>query len=410
MTRTSPLGEFAMTIRSAAYTLRRAFSSRATLAASLGDLRPLRNEVTADRHLAEAVGWLCRAQDAAPVGGVSYGFDLRSGWLPPYPETTGYIITTLLQCAQAGGAGLDAAGLRERAARMADWLTMVQLESGALPGGIVGVKLVPTVFNTGQVLEGWTEACSARPDEPVQRCLARAAEWLVAVQDEDGCWRKYLSPLTVQTPATYNVRTAAALLKAGQLLDEPAWTRAALKNLDWALTQQDGHGWFDNNCLTDNSRPLTHTLGYTLEGLLDAAELSGQERYLNAVRLSSEHLKGAVQSNGFLSGRLDARWQPMVSWNCLTGSCQLALVWYRLAKAVGDPAYAEVAGRLLEFVKATQKVGPTDLPVPLQGGGVPDGIRGGIKGSHPIWGGYDPFRYPNWAAKFFVDALLAAPK
>jgi hypothetical protein len=33
---------------------------------------------------------------------------------------------------------------------------------------------------------------------------------------------------------------------------------------------------------------------------------------------------------------------------------------------------------------------------------------GAIKGSHPIWGGYDPFRYPNWAAKFFADALMAS--
>ncbi|MBC8072612.1 MAG: hypothetical protein IAG13_30100, partial [Deltaproteobacteria bacterium] len=34
--------------------------------------------------------------------------------------------------------------------------------------------------------------------------------------------------------------------------------------------------------------------------------------------------------------------------------------------------------------------------------------RGAIKGSHPIWGGYSPFTYPNWATKFFVDALLLA--
>jgi hypothetical protein len=198
-------------------------------------------------------------------------------------------------------------------------------------------------------------------------------------------------------------------LKAGRLLDEPAWTRAALKNFDWALTQQDRQGWFDNNCLTDKSCPLTHTLGYTLEALLDAAELAGEERYLTAVRRSSEHLKGAVRANGFLSGRLDAQWQPRVSWSCLTGSCQLALVWYRLAKAVGDPAYVEVAGRLLAFVKATQKEGPMD-PAAQKNGRGPVGTHGGIKGSHPIWGGYEPFRYPNWAAKFFVDALLAAPK
>jgi len=34
------------------------------------------------------------------------------------------------------------------------------------------------------------------------------------------------------------------------------------------------------------------------------------------------------------------------------------------------------------------------------------GIRGGIPGSHPRGGDYMTNRYPNWAAKFFMDALM----
>ncbi len=33
-------------------------------------------------------------------------------------------------------------------------------------------------------------------------------------------------------------------------------------------------------------------------------------------------------------------------------------------------------------------------------------MRGGIAGSAPIWGDYSRFEYPNWAAKFFADALM----
>ena len=33
-------------------------------------------------------------------------------------------------------------------------------------------------------------------------------------------------------------------------------------------------------------------------------------------------------------------------------------------------------------------------------------VRGAIKGSQPIWGRYAPFSYPNWATKFFIDAVL----
>ena len=34
------------------------------------------------------------------------------------------------------------------------------------------------------------------------------------------------------------------------------------------------------------------------------------------------------------------------------------------------------------------------------------GVRGALKGSHPINGDYMTWRYPNWAAKFFMDALM----
>ncbi len=32
--------------------------------------------------------------------------------------------------------------------------------------------------------------------------------------------------------------------------------------------------------------------------------------------------------------------------------------------------------------------------------------NGGIGGSEPIWKGYFPLSYINWAAKFYLDALL----
>ena len=37
----------------------------------------------------------------------------------------------------------------------------------------------------------------------------------------------------------------------------------------------------------------------------------------------------------------------------------------------------------------------------------PDAIvRGAVAGSAPIWGRYSMFEFPNWAAKFFADAVM----
>ncbi len=49
----------------------------------------------------------------------------------------------------------------------------------------------------------------------------------------------------------------------------------------------------------------------------------------------------------------------------------------------------------LAYLKTTQRLDHTDAAV-----------RGGIAGSAPIWGDYSRFEYPNWAAKFFADALM----
>ena len=31
---------------------------------------------------------------------------------------------------------------------------------------------------------------------------------------------------------------------------------------------------------------------------------------------------------------------------------------------------------------------------------------GALNGSYPFWGKYEPFAYPNWATKYFADALM----
>jgi hypothetical protein len=59
------------------------------------------------------------------------------------------------------------------------------------------------------------------------------------------------------------------------------------------------------------------------------------------------------------------------------------------------PAYWEVANQLLEQMKRLQNVRDRGKP-----------YYGAIKGSHPIYGRYARLQYPNWATKFFIDALL----
>src|SRR4051812_11872639 len=81
-----------------------------------------RRPVRLGEQLDAAYQWICTAQDATPDGGVSGCYNLLHGWAGSYPETTGYIIPTLLHY----GRTKRIADARTRAIRMADWENEVQ--------------------------------------------------------------------------------------------------------------------------------------------------------------------------------------------------------------------------------------------------------------------------------------------
>src|SRR5208283_5131651 len=106
-------------------------------------------------HLNAIYAWLCAAQDATPDNGVSAWYTLIDGWMPSYPETTGYIIPTLFDYSRY----CNDLTARSRAIAMATWEVDVQLSNGAIRGGHLGYQPPePAVFNTGQVIFGWVAA------------------------------------------------------------------------------------------------------------------------------------------------------------------------------------------------------------------------------------------------------------
>lgn len=315
-------------------------------------------------------------------------FSLLEGWSASYPETTGYVVPTFLEVARTA----EDRNLRTRARRMLDWLTSIQLPGGGFQGGVVNERpIVPVTFNTGQVLMGL--AAGARElDESYREPMRRAADWLVESQDPDGAWRRHPSPFARPGEKTYDTHVAWGLLEAARLESNSAYGDAALRNIHWAISKQRDNGWFDHCCLTDPARPLTHTLGYALRGVLEAWRFSGDPPLLEAAFRSAEGLRSALGPDGHLPGRLDSSWKPAVPWVCLTGTSQVAHCWLLLYKATGDARWLSAARSANRFVRRTVRVeGPAEL-------------RGGVKGSFPVDGGYGTWQLLNWSCKFTVDA------
>jgi hypothetical protein len=126
-----------------------------------------------------------------------------------------------------------------------------------------------------------------------------------------------------------------------------------------------------------------------------AGALLGEERFYAAAMKTARALVDRQRPDGSLAGRFDEAWTPTGRWSCLTGDAQTAIVCFRLYEATHDRTWRDAAAKINRFLMSVQ---PTDSPNV--------GILGGIAGSYPIWGEYAPFEFPNWAAKFFADALM----
>jgi len=349
-------------------------------------------------HLAAAIEWLVRAQDATTDGGIARAYSLvwhpsyrRGGWQPSYPETTGYIIPTLYGAARRLGRS-DLAARAERAAR---WEIEIQLPTGAVRGGVIGAPESPAVFNTGQVLLGWLAAFGETGQGSFADAARRAARYLVATLDPDGHWRSDNSRFARADATLYNTRTAWALAEAGARLDERRFTAAAARSLQAAADLQTENGWLPRCCLTDPEQPLLHTLAYAIRGLLEGGRVLGEPRLLHAAERAARSLTAKVRTDGWMPGRYRSDWSPAVRWSCLTGQAQMANNWMRLAEITGDATWLEPVPAVLRFLKRTQNRDSAD-----------PGVRGGIKGAWPVSGAYGAYEVLSWATKFFADALM----
>ncbi len=350
---------------------------------------------TDDQHLEQAMRWLARAQDASRDGGVAGRYHLKHGWTSSYPETTGYIIPTLI----AFGLATRNEEWIERAQRAVDFLLGVQLPEGGFPGQeIAENRTVPSIFNSGQIICGLTAWYRHSGDERALAAALRAGAWMAAAQETDGTWRRWIYG---NHTYTYMAYAAGWLAQLGKLTDQRGLLDAAERHLSWVLGERvPDTGWF-RRCgfeIAGHSAEtaFTHTIAYTLAGVLELSRSSGNSDGVAAVREAAMRIARTLELKGRLPGTLNHDWRSTAAYACLTGNAQMALIWFDLHRDRFDPAFVSAACKAIDLVKNAQPMRNSN-----------PGIRGGIPASDPLWGDYVPFALPNWAAKYFVDALLA---
>lgn len=334
-------------------------------------------------HARAAVAWLLEAGRRAGGGGFSHSLHLAHGWLPGYPETTGYIIPSMAIAGQRYGIeGTEAAVAGAR-----DWLARIQLDDG----GFADLDGVPRVFDTGQILIG-ANFLIRRGDSIATSVAGRAARWLIGRQASDG---SFVVHAYNDRPHAYYSRVGAALLDVAQQLDMPEANTAGMRNLEWTLAQQDRGGWFANMSFAEHP-PYSHTIVYTLEGLLAGYRFCGDSRLLDAVVACAVPLRRQIESHGgVIRSQYRENFEPVDGEVCVTGLCQWAALCFRLDR-LGVSGFRAEGERSLTAAKRAQ----LHSPFPS--------LNGALPGSLPLSGRYMRYAFPNWGVKFFLDALLEA--
>jgi len=332
-----------------------------------------------------AVDWLFRAQDATPDGGVSMFYSLGKGWsLESYKEVSGYILPTLFDLYRE----TKNKQYKNRAIRIADWLINVQGKKGNWD----------YVFDTGQVILGLTRTYKETKDQKYKNSIVGAADWLVNIQSKDGSWRrkifapgvkKKISRLFCSLSHSYNTRTAWALLEAWKITKNKKYKRAAVKNLNWVLSNQTKEGYYLS------STNITHFLIYTARGFLEAGLILKESKYIESARKFANGLLGLVKESGFLSGSISKNWKSVSNSSYLSANAQFSILLCKLYKITKEKKYIIASVNLINYLKKKQNLKSKN-----------SGVLGGIPGSAPINGKYEPNKILPWATKFYIDSLL----
>lgn len=344
---------------------------------------------TLDQHIALALHWVKGSIQAAGGKGSAAYYHLWKGWSESYPETTGYLIETLFDCFQI----TKSEALKAAALECADWLCDLQRPYGAFPGG-VGGKLAPIIFDTGMILFGLRRAWEETNQRKYLNALAKAVKWLEAQLEEDGIWRSHAYVLG-HVPSYYTMVVWAMLLANKHLKNKGLNERLAI-SIDYFFQKITSELTISDWNFRPGEPTFTHTIGYTLQGMLEAGLLLKNKEIVSQVKAIAEKMLVIRHEKGKLAGSYNKNWKGDYSFSCLTGQAQMSLIFFRLHEISGEQKFLNEAQLLLWQTMKSQST------VKIEG------WNGGIPGSAPIWGKYQRFQFPNWAAKFFLDACLAA--
>lgn len=329
-------------------------------------------------------------------GGSCAHYSPLMGWSDPYPETTGYIIPTLVRTSEF----FEDSKYSVAALNMGQWLLDIQSQDGSWHGGLhkskelIGSK--GSVFNTGQILKGMMALFHLTGDQAFLTAADRGASWLASGVDVNGLWPA--GDYRASETPSYYTHVAWPMLEVWKSTQSTFQRDAAERFLDAALKRKLGNGAIARWGFDDEGSAFTHTIAYTIRGFQESSRLIGD--YCKYGKPMEELLEFFVKKSELTNGRVPGEFNEALvgnkSYVCLTGNAQLAICVLLMERQEPDLRLVNAAAKMIDFIGSVQSSSLFNKRT-----------RGGVAGSYPLWGRYMFMRYPNWAAKYYCDSLMS---
>ncbi len=352
-----------------------------------------KNTLVPEKSLLAALHWIRASFRATGFRGSAHSYMPLIGWKPAYPETSGYLVETLVETSRLPGQ----ADLAELARTCLNWLCDIQLPSGAFTAHTVEYR-TPSVFNTSQVLLGFAKGLQepglGNAEEKLRWTTAgtRALHWLIENHVPGKGW-----PAGAYVPdnadPSYYTRVLWGMARMAQVLETDsadALIRSALLRYAGRITPAGG---LRNWGFWPDKPAHTHTIAYALDGLWRTAVLLQEKDIEEQAVAMTRTLLEVRRRHDRTAGAYAEDWTPRLNYFCVTGNAQLSLLVAEMGQSIRSQDWHVLALEVFGEVAHAQCL--------LRG----SPVYGGIPGSIPFSGPYLRFRYPNWAAKFWIDAI-----
>ncbi|NNE27689.1 MAG: hypothetical protein HKN09_12665 [Saprospiraceae bacterium] len=302
-------------------------------------------------------------------------------WGPAYPETTGYLIPTLLRSSTV----LRDSSLKDSAHHLALFLISIQNEDGSFPLQIKSKDI--NVFDCAQILLGLCCYYDQVKVEDVLKSIDQSLRWLIHQFDEHGQIKQY--NLYQEYNPAYYLRILWPIFKALDILQLsfPEKLRAAFIS----LSQNIEKGYVHKASFKPGDAAYSHTIIYTIRGMIECERYIDQAapnsadnflRYWFYQILESKSFPGQVKHDGTVD----------YSFICTSGHLQLIICLLKKQTLFPASDLQIVVKSLFDPIYRSQKTMGFNV--------------GGIPSSLPIYGKYQRFKYTNWTQKFYCDALM----